>query len=228
MNASADASRSHRRRQRRRRRSRRRPASRRTRRWRRPATSTASRRSCCRAIGSRGPSPTRCSPSTRTSTSSRRRPSATSIGCASAWTDDPGLATAFSPDGFTALHFAAFFGKAEVAHILLEAGADVDVYTQNAFANQPLHSGGGRAPPRGLSDPAGRRRRRERDPAGSATRRSTRRRSTATSSSSSCSSRPAPIRSIRRTTVETPAETAEAAGHPDLAARIREVADARE
>lgn len=53
---------------------------------------------------------------------------------------DPGAASAFSTDGFTALHFAAFFGKAEAARILLENGASVDAYTSNAFANQPLHA----------------------------------------------------------------------------------------
>ena len=53
---------------------------------------------------------------------------------------DPGAASAFSPDGFTALHFAAFFGKAEAARVLLEYGASVDVYTRNPFANQPLHA----------------------------------------------------------------------------------------
>jgi ankyrin repeat protein len=54
--------------------------------------------------------------------------------------DDPAAATAFSPDGYTALHFAAFFGKAEAARMLLEHGASVDVYTRNPFANQPLHA----------------------------------------------------------------------------------------
>jgi ankyrin repeat protein len=53
---------------------------------------------------------------------------------------DPGAAFVFSTDGFTALHFAAFFGKAEAARILLEHGASVDVYTRNPFANQPLHA----------------------------------------------------------------------------------------
>ncbi len=53
---------------------------------------------------------------------------------------DPNVVTAFSPDGFTALHHAAFFGKAESARILLESGARVDAYTRNAFANQPLHA----------------------------------------------------------------------------------------
>jgi ankyrin repeat protein len=38
------------------------------------------------------------------------------------------------------LHFAAFFGKAEAARVLLEHGASVEVYTRNPFANQPLHA----------------------------------------------------------------------------------------
>jgi ankyrin repeat protein len=54
--------------------------------------------------------------------------------------DDAGAVAAFSPDGFTALHLAAFFGKPEAARILLEHGAGVDVYTRNPFANQPLHA----------------------------------------------------------------------------------------
>lgn len=54
--------------------------------------------------------------------------------------EDPNRAGAFSADGFTALHFAAFFGKAEAARALLAAGASVDAYTRNPFANQPLHA----------------------------------------------------------------------------------------
>lgn len=54
--------------------------------------------------------------------------------------EDPGRATAFSADGFTALHLAAFFGKTEAARILLAAGASVATYGSNAFANQPLHA----------------------------------------------------------------------------------------
>jgi ankyrin repeat protein len=54
--------------------------------------------------------------------------------------EDPGAVAAYSPDGFTALHHAAFFGKAEVARILLHAGASVHAYTRNEFANQPLHA----------------------------------------------------------------------------------------
>jgi ankyrin repeat protein len=58
----------------------------------------------------------------------------------SAIDDDPSAVTAFSPDGFTALHLASFFGKTEAARLLLEAGALVDLYTSNDFANQPLHA----------------------------------------------------------------------------------------
>ncbi len=54
--------------------------------------------------------------------------------------DSANAVAAFSPDGFTALHLAAFFGKAEVARLLLDNGAGVDVYTRNPFANQPLHA----------------------------------------------------------------------------------------
>lgn len=58
--------------------------------------------------------------------------------------EDRGRATAFAADGFTALHLAAFFGKAEAARVLLEAGAVVDVYGHNSFANQPLHAAAAR------------------------------------------------------------------------------------
>jgi ankyrin repeat protein len=54
--------------------------------------------------------------------------------------DGPDATTAYSSDGFTALHLAAFFGKAEAARMLLEHGAGVEAYTRNAFANQPLHA----------------------------------------------------------------------------------------
>lgn len=53
---------------------------------------------------------------------------------------DPGLIDAFAPDGFTALHLAAFFGKVEAARELLERGASHATYTRNDFANQPLHA----------------------------------------------------------------------------------------
>lgn len=54
--------------------------------------------------------------------------------------DDEASVRRLSPDGFTALHLAAFFGKPEVARMLLDAGASVDTYTTNDFANQALHA----------------------------------------------------------------------------------------
>lgn len=54
--------------------------------------------------------------------------------------EDPTRATSFSPDGFTALHLAAFFGKAHIAKALLEAGADPGAVSRNEMMVQPLHS----------------------------------------------------------------------------------------
>jgi ankyrin repeat protein len=54
--------------------------------------------------------------------------------------DDPNLVGAMSADGYTALHFAAFFAKPEAARILIEAGAPVDVVAVNDMRVQPLHS----------------------------------------------------------------------------------------
>jgi ankyrin repeat protein len=56
---------------------------------------------------------------------------------------DPSLAVDRSPDGFTALHYPAFFGgagAAETARALLEAGADVNARSANDFSVLPLHS----------------------------------------------------------------------------------------
>ena len=54
--------------------------------------------------------------------------------------DDPAAARSLSADGYTALHFAAFFAKPEAARILLDAGAPVDAVAQNEMRVQPLHS----------------------------------------------------------------------------------------
>ena len=54
--------------------------------------------------------------------------------------EDPSRVSTRSTDGFTALHFAAFFGKPEAARILLEAGAPVDACAENEIRAQPLHS----------------------------------------------------------------------------------------
>jgi len=54
--------------------------------------------------------------------------------------DDSTLASAWSTDGFTALHFAAFFGGGAAARALLDAGADPNVRSRNEFAVMPIHS----------------------------------------------------------------------------------------
>lgn len=53
---------------------------------------------------------------------------------------DPSLATARTPDGWTALHLAAFFGQPEAARLLLQRGADPLAKSANAMANLPLHA----------------------------------------------------------------------------------------
>ena len=53
---------------------------------------------------------------------------------------DPSLATSRSDDGFTPLHYAAFFGTAEAAAALLEHGADPAAVAENEMRVQPLHS----------------------------------------------------------------------------------------
>lgn len=54
--------------------------------------------------------------------------------------DDPAAVAAMSADGYTALHFAAFFAKPEAARTLIDAGAPVDVIAANEMRVQPLHS----------------------------------------------------------------------------------------
>jgi uncharacterized protein len=59
---------------------------------------------------------------------------------------DTGLARAWSPDGFTALHLAAFFGQEDAARLLVEQGADVNVVSRNPdIVVTPLHSAAARA-----------------------------------------------------------------------------------
>jgi ankyrin repeat protein len=53
---------------------------------------------------------------------------------------DAGLARAWSPDGFTALHYPAFFGGVDVAEALIEAGADIEAVSRNGLGARPLHS----------------------------------------------------------------------------------------
>lgn len=53
---------------------------------------------------------------------------------------DPGAAQAWSADGFTALHLAAFFAHAPLAARLLAAGADARAAARNDSRVTPLHS----------------------------------------------------------------------------------------
>lgn len=45
-----------------------------------------------------------------------------------------------SPDGWTPLHLAAFFGHRETAAMLIDRGADMSARSRNEIANTPLHA----------------------------------------------------------------------------------------
>src|SRR5919201_2837551 len=53
---------------------------------------------------------------------------------------DAGSEVSYSGDGFTALHFAAFFGHPEAARLLLDAGAAVDAFGRGWMTGTALHS----------------------------------------------------------------------------------------
>jgi ankyrin repeat protein len=54
--------------------------------------------------------------------------------------DDASAIDSRSKDGFTALHFACFFGQPEAARLLIESGAAVDAVAANPSQVMPLHS----------------------------------------------------------------------------------------
>lgn len=54
--------------------------------------------------------------------------------------DDPDAIAEFTTDGWTPLHLAAFFGRAEAVDVMLAAGADVRVVSRNHEGNTPLHA----------------------------------------------------------------------------------------
>ncbi len=137
--------------------------------------------------------------------------------------EDPGRATAFSADGFTALHFAAFFGKTEAARALIEAGAAVDAYSTNPLTVQPLHSAasGRHHEVCRLLIAAGAnvnaRQRHGFTPLHAAAQHGD---DELVELFLSAGADP----SLRTESGETPADTADAAGHVDIAARLRKVA----
>ena len=53
---------------------------------------------------------------------------------------EPELVHAWSPDGFTPLHLAAFFGNEDGARLLLERSASPHAIARNPLGVQPLHS----------------------------------------------------------------------------------------
>lgn len=53
---------------------------------------------------------------------------------------DADLVGAWSEDGFTPLHLAAFFDRGKAVRLLLDRGADVGAVARNAMLVQPLHS----------------------------------------------------------------------------------------
>jgi len=53
---------------------------------------------------------------------------------------DASAVNSHSKDGFTALHFACFFGQPEAARLLIESGAAVDAVAANPTRVMPLHS----------------------------------------------------------------------------------------
>ena len=50
------------------------------------------------------------------------------------------LISAMSSDGWTPLHLASFFGKADAARLLLNKGAAVNARSTNPMENMPLHA----------------------------------------------------------------------------------------
>jgi uncharacterized protein len=53
---------------------------------------------------------------------------------------EPELVKAFSPDGWTPLHLACFFGHAALVEILIAQGAEVNARSRNPMKNAPLHA----------------------------------------------------------------------------------------
>ena len=57
--------------------------------------------------------------------------------------DEPLVVGAYTPDGFTALHLAAFLGRTDAMRVLLDHGAEVDAYSLNEEEATALHAAAG-------------------------------------------------------------------------------------
>ena len=53
---------------------------------------------------------------------------------------EPDILNQYAVDGFTALGLSCFFNQKEIAHFLLEEGADPNISSNNDFKVAPLHS----------------------------------------------------------------------------------------
>src|SRR4249920_91710 len=54
--------------------------------------------------------------------------------------DAPDTVNTFSPDGWTPLHLAAFFGYPKIVELLLANDAEVIAHSRNPTGNTPLHA----------------------------------------------------------------------------------------
>jgi ankyrin repeat protein len=54
--------------------------------------------------------------------------------------EEPELIVSYSEDGWTPLHLAAFFGREEVARMLLRRHAQVNLHSRSPEGNTPLHA----------------------------------------------------------------------------------------
>jgi len=52
----------------------------------------------------------------------------------------PDLLNSLSPEGFTSLHLASYYGAPDVVRLLLERRADVNAFTKNFLENMPIHA----------------------------------------------------------------------------------------
>ena len=53
---------------------------------------------------------------------------------------EPGLVNTFSPDGWTPLHLASFFGNIMLVEYLVMSRADISAVSRNDLKNQPLNA----------------------------------------------------------------------------------------